>query len=438
MAADQLQTRINVLAQAGFVDERGKEALEAVVRVLTGTYDIPADDRAVGGIITHLASALKRIGTGEEVQPFAPELVQQVLESDDHPLAARISDEVFRALPVELPEDERVYVVAHVESIILAEREKGHEVCRSGGVVQTVRGLIPAADLGVTLAHEHLVVDLGRIRGDEDATFGDSELVRSEVAAARDVGVRSIVEVSCCDMGRDPEALRAISEACDVNIVCSTGFYHEVYHPAWVETATVADVRDFFLKEFEEGVADTGIRPGVIGEVAGEADDIPGSELTVMKAAAQAATCVGCAVTTHCQLGRMALEQADVLLGEGIEPGRVVLGHLDLANDMDYYRSVLATGVNIAFDTFGKEAYLADTARVDNLVKLIDEGYAGQLLLSNDVSRKSYMRARGGHGYAGVMEHAVPALLARGDYEAAVHQMLVENPARVFTIGGVA
>lgn len=438
MPADQLQTRIDVLAKAGFVNEAGKADLEAVVRVLTGSYDIPADDRAVGGIVTHLAAALKRLETGEEVQPFAPELVQQVLDSGDHPLASQIATDVFRAISVELPDDERVYVVAHVESIILAEREKGHEVRCVGAVVQTVRGLIPASELGVTLAHEHLVVDLGRIRGDEDATFGDSELVRSEVVTAREAGVRSIIEVSCCDMGRDPEALRAISEACDINIVCSTGFYHEVYHPAWVQTASVADVRDFFLKEFDDGIGDTGIRPGVIGEVAGEECDIPGSELTVMKAAAQAAVRVGCAVTTHCQLGCMALEQADVLLGEGIEPGRVVLGHLDLANDMDYYRAVLATGVNIAFDTFGKQAYLADEVRVENLARLVDEGYAGQLLLSNDVSRMSYMRARGGHGYTGVMEHAVPALLARGDYERAVHQMLVENPARVFTIGGAA
>ena len=435
---DKLQSRIELLERTGFVDGDGRASLEAVARMLEERYGIPATDRMAGALVTHLAAALRRVRNAEEVQPFAPELVEQVRASDEYPLASLMLQDVLDVLPCELPEAERVYVLAHAGAILIAAREEGVAVSRRVPKVQTVLGLVDASELGVTLAHEHLVVDLGRIRGDEDATFGDGELVRSEVARAARAGVRSVIEVSCCDMGRDPEALARISRATGVNVVCSTGFYHETYHPAWVQTASVDQIRDHFLREFDEGIADTGIRPGVIGEVAGEQDDIPASERAVMRAAAQAAVRVGCAVTTHCQLGRMALEQADLLLSEGIEPARVVLGHLDLANDMDYYRKVLATGVNIAFDTFGKQAYLPDETRVDNLVRLIDEGYASQLVLSNDVSRKSYMCARGGHGYAGVMEHAVPALLARGDYEGAVRQMLVENPARIFTIGGDA
>lgn len=100
-------------------------------------------------------------------------------------------------------------------------------------MIQTVTGPILPEQLGVTMCHEHLAVNLAGVRNDQDSVFGDSALVRSEVNLAKDAGVNSFIEVSCNDMGRDPEALKRISEACGVNIVCATGFYLEVYHPNW-------------------------------------------------------------------------------------------------------------------------------------------------------------------------------------------------------------
>lgn len=148
------------------------------------------------------------------------------------------------------------------------------------------------------------------------------------------------------------------------------------------------------------GIDDTGIKAGVIGEVAGEADRLTESETKVLSAAARAGAHCGCAVTTHCQMGKMGLEQSALLQKNGQNPEKIVLGHLDLANDMEYYREVLKTGVNIAFDTCGKIAYLADEIRADNLCRLLDEGWGDHIMLSNDISRKSYLTANGKFGYA--------------------------------------
>ena len=303
-------------------------------------------------------------------------------------------------------------------------------------MIQTVLGPIEASELGVTMAHEHLSVDLGSVRGDTDSVFGDSPLVRSEMGRLRDAGVASVVEVSCIDMGRNVRSLADIARAAGLNIICSTGFYLEKYHPAWLADAPVETIADTFRAEFEDGIDGTGIKPGVIGEVAGEKTQITPSETKVMRAAARVAAEVGCAVTTHCQLGRMALEQAELLLGEGMVPGKIVLGHLDLANDLDYYRRVFALGVNIGFDTCGKIAYLADEDRARNLAVLAAEGYAGQIVLSTDISRQSYMHAKGGYGYTAAIDRVLPMARELGLSDENANKMLVENPARIFDIEG--
>jgi len=301
-------------------------------------------------------------------------------------------------------------------------------------MIQTVLGPIKASALGKTMAHEHLSLDLGSVRGDEDSTFTISDLVLSEMECLKAAGIDSVIEVSCIGMGRNVSALAEISRKSGLNIVCSTGFYLEKYHPAWLADAPLSKVEEVMRQEFREGIDRTGIKPGVIGEIAGEKDAITDAEKKVMVASAHIATEVGCAVTTHCQLGCMAPEQAELLLGAGMDPSKIVLGHLDLANDLDYYRRVLSYGVNIGFDTCGKSAYLSDEVRAGNIVKLASEGYASQVVLSTDISRQSYMHGKGGLGYAAVMERVLPIARSMGLKQADADKMLIDNPARIFDI----
>lgn len=303
-------------------------------------------------------------------------------------------------------------------------------------MIQTVLGPIDATELGVTMAHEHLSVDLGSVRGDEDSSFTCSELVLSEMDRLHAVGVRSVVELTCIDMGRDVSALQEISRASGLNVVCATGFYLEQYHPAWLADASVEQIEKVLEAEFVEGIDGTEVRPGVIGEIAGEQFEITDSERRVMIASAHVASRVGCAISTHCQLGQMALEQADLLISEGMRAEKIVLGHLDLANDLDYYRRVLSLGVNIGFDTCGKTAYLADEKRAENLVALAAEGFAGQIVLSTDISRQSYMHAKGGFGYTAAIDRVLPMAHELGLSDEDANKMLVGNPARIFDIEG--
>ena len=299
-------------------------------------------------------------------------------------------------------------------------------------MINTVKGRIDAGAVGVTMCHEHLALDLSPVRKDTDSVFDDSVLIESEVDLMKALGVKSVIEVTCNDMGRNVRMLRQISRECGIQIIASTGFYLEAYHPESVRSGTIGEICDIFCRDILEGIDGTDIRAGIIGEVAGGEKELATSEDKVLIAAAAAGVKTGCAVTTHCQLGQLGLEQSALLQGQGIDPDKVILGHIDLSDDRAYQKAILDTGVNIAYDTVGKTAYLSDEKRADHLMWLLEKGDEDHILLSQDISRRSYMVRYGKYdGYTTVMKRFVPLLRERGVSQETLDKMLIHNPARI-------
>lgn len=298
-------------------------------------------------------------------------------------------------------------------------------------MIETVLGAIPPSKLGITMCHEHIALNLKRVRGDDDSVFDNRSLIAAELAKLYAQGCRGVIEVSGNDMGRDVVALRQHSRDTGLHIVASTGFYLEPYHTDWLQRATVKEVAALFVRELTVGIGDTGIRAGLIAEIATGCDGIRPTEEKVFLAAAQAAQETGCAISTHCDMGCMGQEQATLLLSNGGSPQKIVLGHMDLSGDSDYHLALLDRGVTLAFDTVGKTKYISDQCRADNLARLVRRGYQDQLLLSQDVSRLSYLTASGGAGYTAVLGYFVPMLRERGISDAQMDSLLVANPARL-------
>lgn len=140
-------------------------------------------------------------------------------------------------------------------------------------------------------------------------------------------------------------------------------------------------------------------------------------------------------MTTHCQNGLLGKEQASIFLQAGMDPKKVILGHIDLSDDIDYMCELLDLGFNIAFDTIGKVSYLSDEKRAENLKYLIEYGYSNQIVLSQDISRKSYFSNNPNYdGYTTVMKRFVPRLKTLGVKEEDINKMLISNPQRIFNI----
>ena len=297
-------------------------------------------------------------------------------------------------------------------------------------MIRTVKGDIARDELGFTLAHEHLILDLNWVRKDGVSYIDDVNEVVPEIQMAQKRGIEAVFEVSTIDMKRDVEKLRQISEITGLHIVCSTGFYLSEYHPAWLSEASKEEIAEVYIKELMEGIDDTGIKAGFIAEIASSPSGFVGQEKKILEAAAIASVQTGFAVSTH--TGRAtAYDTIETLIDAGVNPDKIIIGHQDLIDDPEYHLSLLKYGVNIAFDTCGKVAYMPDETRAMNALKLVEAGYQDHLVLSNDVSRHTYFTTFGGKGYLAVMGSVVPLMKEYGIPDEVIHLFLKENPARI-------
>ncbi len=297
-------------------------------------------------------------------------------------------------------------------------------------MIRTVLKDIEKSELGVTLAHEHFIVDLDRVRKDGYSYIKDVDEVVPEIRKAMDQGIQAAFEVTTNDMGRDVRKLKEISMISGLKIVCSTGYYLDPYHPKWMDDASKEEVAQIYVKDLTEGIDGTDIKAGLIGEIASSPEKFINNEKKILEAAGLASKLTGFAVSTH--TGRnTAIETIETLLNEGVEPDKIIIGHQDLIDDHDYHLSLLKYGVNIAFDTCGKSAYMPDETRAANAIKLVEAGYEDHLLLSNDISRHTYFTSFGKQGYLAVMGSVVPLMRKQGLGEDKIRKFLIDNPARI-------
>jgi len=308
--------------------------------------------------------------------------------------------------------------------------------------IQTVTGPIAPDALGVTLTHEHVYIQMWHLRGRNDyaGQFEDDELLCSELGAFQQLGGRTIVDCTVDGIGRQPEKLRRLSEQTGLYFVMGCGWYREPYYPPEddIDRRPVNELADRLIAEIRDGVAKTGIRPGIIGEVGTDKWWVSSQEERVHRAAARAQKATGLAITTHSIGKPVGLLELDIFEEEGVDPSRVVIGHCDLPHSLflDYHLEILRRGAYVQFDTFGAKPPEIEEHAMKIFLDLLSRGYEKRLLLSQDVCKVQHLCAFGGNGFSHVLKSVVPRLHRAGVSKEMVHSMLVENPRRVLTIEG--
>lgn len=339
-----------------------------------------------------------------------------------------------------------------------------------GRVVHTVSGPIDPADLGITLAHEHLWMDstpLLAVHGYRATDAGpwdsaaaaearwnpgshpdnyrltDVDVAVEELAPFFRAGGRSIVELTPPSLGRDPLRVREIAERSGVHVVLGAGQYLERVHEPWVAAAAEAEITRRLLVELDEGIDGTGIRPGIFGEI-GTSDPVRPGEVRVLRAVALASVASGLAISVHLHpWGHQGPAVLDHLVSTGALPERVILGHLNTAIDHpDQLRALADRGATLGFDLFGFDHSLLGPGRwppsdrdvAATIAALVDDGYADRIVLGQDVGVRTRLRRWGGWGYAHLLEHVVPIIRELGIGDEALQAMLVKTPARLLAV----
>jgi len=322
-----------------------------------------------------------------------------------------------------------------------------------GEEVQTFRGPLSPDDLGTTLIHEHVFVghpeldlNLPHPEWSEDRAI---ETAVEGLERLWDLGVRTVVDLTVLGLGRDVARVRRVANQVRMHLVASTGYYTPDVLPAYFHThgpGLLVDGPDplleLFVRDIEEGIAETGVRAGML-KVVTDRQGITPDVRRVMTAAAEAHLLTGVPITTHThapsQNGR---DQLAFFRERGVAPERLIIGHCGDTQDLDYLRELMDAGVTIGMDRFGMEHVLPDEARVATVLALLREGYADRMVLSHDaaffsrVTPPSWRASHVPHWHMeNISRRVVPRLLSGGATEADLHQLLVVNPARLLTRG---
>jgi phosphotriesterase-related protein len=297
-------------------------------------------------------------------------------------------------------------------------------------MVQTVTGPVAAAALGVTLVHEHLIIDMYEASLNSVGVLLDERAATEEVALFAAAGGATIVDQTTIGLHPDLEALARISEATGVRIVAGTGVYWRRFRPPWVETSSETELRDRFVRDLTAGSGPAGVRAGVIGEIASGHRDIDDVEARVFRAAAGAQLETGVPISTHALFTDIGLEQLDLLEAAGADPGSILVGHADTNPNEAYHDEILERGAWLGFDTVGQLDKTTDDWRADRIADLAARGRIDHILVSSDVCKRPALARNGGGGYAHVLRDFVPRLKARGFDDRGISQLLVDNPRR--------
>jgi phosphotriesterase-related protein len=308
--------------------------------------------------------------------------------------------------------------------------------------IQTVQGRIPADSIGFTLPHEHAAIALWHIatRWDYWELTADEGIVATELESFRALGGTCIADLTLPGVGRDPLLLRRLAVRTGLHIVMGAGWYREAHYPpeALIDRRSVEDLAAELIREFERGVGETGVRPGILGEIGTDKPWVSALEERVFRAVARASRATGMAVSTHAVMSDVGLAQLRILEDAGADPGRVVIGHADSFPSLDHYLRIIERGANVEFDFLGMSFTVMERygeARVLRLLlELFERGHGDRIVLSQDVCHNSQLKHYGGNGYTYLQESFLPRLLEAGVPDQAIHQITVANPRRILSL----
>jgi phosphotriesterase-related protein len=308
---------------------------------------------------------------------------------------------------------------------------------------QTVLGPVDPAELGWVLPHEHTAIALWHIpnRWDYWELRRDEPVITEELRAFREAGGGTIVDLTLAGVGRDPAWLAGLSRSTGLHVVMGSGWYRGAHYPAeaLIDRRSVNALADEIVRDATDGVGETGVRAGIIGEIGTDKPWLSAQEERVHRAAARAARRTGLAITTHAVQSAVGLDQLDVFEAEGADLSRVVIGHADSYPKLDHHLAIVGRGATVEFDFLGMAFTPLERHGEGRLIELLCEllvrGHAERILLSQDVCHDSQLRRYGGNGYTYLAETFLPRLRAAGVSDDEIRTITVDNPCRLLTIG---
>ena len=317
----------------------------------------------------------------------------------------------------------------------------------SGDYVMTVNGPVPSSQTGMTLEHEHILVDFigadstGYFRWDRNEVISKAIPFLNEMKKR---GVETFIECTPAYLGRDPLLLKELSEVTGLNFITNTGYYgarNNLFVPESFYSSTPEEIAEGWIKEFETGIEDTGIRPGFIKIAVDPADFLSPEHRKIIIAAALAHLKTGMTISSHTGPEKPAFEQIGILKEYNVHPSALIWVHAQRGT-IESNIAAAKEGTWISLDNVrmrpGSEPGAPNSiewyaARILDLQK---EGLLCKVLVSHDSGWYDPAKPEGGtfNGFTDISDFLIPALKEKGLTDSDIDQLLVRNPQDAFTI----
>jgi phosphotriesterase-related protein len=313
--------------------------------------------------------------------------------------------------------------------------------------IMTVNGPESPGKMGITLTHEHVLVDFigadstGYFRWNRDSVL---EKTLPFILKAKDSGVKTFIDATPAYIGRDPQLLKSLSRSSGVNFITNTGYYGAVnnkYIPGSFYSMDHQELADLWIKEFNDGIEDTGIKPGFIKIGVNPADTLSPEHIKIITAGAIAHLETGLVIVSHTGPDKPALAQIEILKELGVNPSAFIWVHAQ-GGTIEGNLSAAKDGAWISLDNIrhrtGAEPGSNGTIEwyAERIIEMKRNGLLSKVLISHDSGWYDPAKPGGGaiSGYTDIFDYFIPVLKAKGLSDDEIDQILVKNPQEAFTI----
>jgi len=321
--------------------------------------------------------------------------------------------------------------------------------CKSGSreYIMTVNGPEFPGKMGITLTHEHILVDF--IGADSTGYFRwnrDSVIKKAlpSVLEVREKGVKTIIECTPAWLGRDPLLLKSLSRTSGMNFVTNTGYYGAINNKYLPDSFYISDeqaLATLWSDEFKNGIENTGIRPGFIKIAVAPDDTLSAEHKKIIAAAAITHLKTGLVIASHTGPDKPAFEQINILRKKGVDPSAFIWVHAQSGTLEGNIRAA-KDGTWISLDNIHKspgaeaEAPYSIEWYAERIARLKGEGLLSKVLISHDSGWFDPSKPGGGtfNGYTDIFDLLIPALKAKGLNSSDIDQIITRNPQEAFRI----
>ncbi len=306
--------------------------------------------------------------------------------------------------------------------------------------IMTVTGPIQADEMGVTLEHEHIMVDFIGADSTGYHRWDRKEVVSTVLPHIREVkkkGLNTLMECTPAYLGRDPRLLKTISQKTGVQILTNTGYYgavNEKFLPQHTYEETADQLAERWTNEWENGIEDTDIKPGFIKISVGPDSTLSNIHEKLVRAAARTHLETGLTIASHTGPEAPAFAQLRVLEEEGVSPGAFIWVHAQNGNSQAHIKAA-RKGAWVSLDGVNKKESVINQY-VSMLTNLEENNLLDRVLISHDAGWYSPGEPKGGdfRPYTAIFDHLMPALKKKGFSQEDIDQLLKVNPGRAFSI----